>query len=79
MMEVATKRLRDRLKSIIVSDVVYKLQEIDEGMAEDIVKQVKDSTKDVKQIEEEAMKKDKQVKFQFKLNKKNEKGLKEAL
>lgn len=79
MMEVLTKRLKERLKSIVVSDAVFKLQEVDDGAAEDFVKQVKDSGRDVKQIEAEAQKKEKQVRFQFKLNKKNEKGLREAL
>jgi small-conductance mechanosensitive channel len=43
------------------------------------LKELKDTAKEVKHMNEEVTKKDKQVRFQFKLNKKNEKGLKEAV
>ncbi len=47
--------------------------------AERLIKELKDTSKEVQQMNEEMTKKDKQVRFSFKLNLKNEKGLKDAI
>ncbi len=47
-MEIFSKKIRDRLKRLLKSDAMHKLQDLDEEFADELVKELKDTTKEVK-------------------------------
>lgn len=62
-MEVFTHRIRDRIKKLIDSEAISRIEDFDPDFVDNLIKELKNTSKEVKQMNEEMTKKDKQVKF----------------
>ena len=78
LMQLFAERIRARLKELISSEQLERIKQEDEQFANKLVSELKNTQVEVKEMNKEIQKKDRQVRFSQKLNLKNEKDLKQA-